>query len=139
MCGLWAGTPSRDEAVLKTQAKGPIQLDIVLVCHKTNHREQRQTPTAMEALESAREKLRRLRAAGLQLSRNDRKIVLFGQILTTLKSASDARCTADLIERELATLEYIYFERASEAELEYSALFSAARPRRDRALRAKAS
>ena len=51
---------------------------------------------------SARDKLRRLQAAGFSLSRNDRKIVLYGQLLTTLTSAADADAIADHVEQELA-------------------------------------
>lgn len=48
-----------------------------------------QRPSINQAIESARAKLQRLLAAGFELSRNDRKIVLFGQLLTTLKSLED--------------------------------------------------
>ncbi len=46
-------------------------------------------PTVNQAVESARAKLRRMLAAGFELSRNDRKIVFLGQLLTTLESPGD--------------------------------------------------
>ncbi|MHB1556006.1 MAG: DNA methyltransferase [Isosphaeraceae bacterium] len=75
-------------ATPKSQAKEPIQLDIIVVCRKGNVMEWQRT-SIEQALESARTKLRRLLAAGFELSRNDRKIVLLGQLLTTLGSAED--------------------------------------------------
>ena len=76
-------------AAPKSQAKEPIQLDIILVCRKESTVGSFR-PSIAQATESARAKLGRLRAAGFELSRNDRRIVLFGQLLTTLASASDA-------------------------------------------------
>ncbi len=76
-------------AAPKSQAKEPIQLDIMILCRKEStartHR-----PTVTQGIESARAELGRLRAAGFLLSCNDRKIVMFGQLLTTLKSPEDA-------------------------------------------------
>jgi len=87
-------------ATPKSQAKEPIQLDIILVCRKTRTTPNR--PTIQEALESARSKLQRLRAAGFQLSRNDQKIVLFGQLLTAFTSVGEAGNVSQTIEKELA-------------------------------------
>jgi putative DNA methylase len=75
-------------ATPKSQAKEPIQLDIIIVCRKEGTKE-RPRPSIDQAVESARAKLRRLLTAGLELSRNDRKIVLLGQLLTTLESPAD--------------------------------------------------
>lgn len=75
-------------ATPKSQAKEPIQLDIIVVCRKGNVMDW-QRPSTDQALESARAKLCRLLAAGFELSRNDRKIVVLGQLLTTLGSAED--------------------------------------------------
>ena len=61
------------------------------------------SPTAIrDALASARSKIDRLRAACFALSRNDRKIIVYGQFLTTLASARDAANFAALVEGELA-------------------------------------
>ncbi len=76
-------------ATPKSQAKEPIQLDIILVCRK-DAVPKRRRPTVPQAIDSARTKLARLSSAGFTLSRNDRKIVLFGQLLTTFNSPADA-------------------------------------------------
>ena len=76
-------------ATPKSQAKEPIQLDIIIVCRKTAATGSPRH-SVVQALESARSKLGRLRSAGFALSRNDRKIVIFGQLLTTLGSPRDA-------------------------------------------------
>ena len=75
-------------ATPKSQAKEPIQLDIIVVCRKAGVQE-RPRPTVAQVLESARAKLGRLCAAGFELSRNDRKIVILGQLLTTLGAPDD--------------------------------------------------
>jgi putative DNA methylase len=75
-------------ATPKSQAKEPIQLDIIIVCRKDGVTEWRR-PSIAQAVESAKAKLRRLLSAGFELSRNDRKIVLLGQLLTTLESPAD--------------------------------------------------
>ena len=64
-------------AAPKSQAKEPIQLDIIIVCRKERV-PHTHPPTVATAIESARAKLGRLRAAGFTLSRNDRKIVVLG-------------------------------------------------------------
>jgi putative DNA methylase len=68
-------------ATPKTQAKEPIQLDIIIVCRKANGQLPATLDTAMAAVNS---KLKRFEATGLVLSENDRKIVMQGQLLTTL-------------------------------------------------------
>ncbi len=87
-------------AAPKSQAKEPIQLDIIIVCRKetTAHRPR---PTVPAAIESARAKLGRLRAAGFSLSRNDRKIVMFGQLLTTLTTPEAAANFGIYVDTEL--------------------------------------
>src|SRR5205085_2156693 len=65
-----------------------IQLDMILVCRKNG--EAVAAATFSTALASAKSKLARLTAAGLRLSRNDCRIVLIGQMLTTLRSVTDA-------------------------------------------------
>jgi len=70
-------------ATPKSQAKEPIQLDIIIVCRKQSTAEI-ERPTIKQATEAAKAKLRRLQAAGFSLSRNDHRIVLHGQLLTTL-------------------------------------------------------
>jgi hypothetical protein len=59
-------------------------------------------PTVSTALDSARSKIARLLTAGFALSRNDRKIILYGQLLTTLTAANDAENFAAIVAAELA-------------------------------------
>ena len=50
-------------------------------------------------------KMKRLEAVGLKLSRNDSKIILFGQLLTTIRAAEETRSIAALVEQELSALD----------------------------------
>ncbi len=75
-------------ATPKTQAKDPIQLDIILVCRKVEH-DRKAVPTLDAALASAKNKLARLLKSGFVLSRNDLRITLYGQLLTALRSHSE--------------------------------------------------
>ena len=68
-------------ATPKSQAKAPIQLDIIVVCRKANGQ---RSASHAEAIFSANAKLARLEKIGLKLSDNDRKIVIHGQLLMTL-------------------------------------------------------
>ncbi|MGA2621945.1 MAG: DNA methyltransferase [Thermoguttaceae bacterium] len=86
-------------ATPKSQAKEPIQLDIIIVCHKGS-RAKRPIPVA-KAVESSRSQAERLRAAGLKLSRNDRKAILFGQLLETIRRPEDASEIAERVKAEL--------------------------------------
>lgn len=90
-------------ATPKSQAKEPIQLDIILVCRKAMLAAK--SSTIQAAICSARAKLQRLRAAGFRLSRNDRKIVLYGQLLTTVTCPADAARFAPLVSQELESIE----------------------------------
>jgi putative DNA methylase len=78
-------------AAPKAQAKDPIQLDIIIVCRK-RAAVVGVPPSLQEATITAQMKIRRLLAAGFILSRNDQKIVLFGQLLTTLTASGRADC-----------------------------------------------
>lgn len=90
-------------AASKSQAKEPIQLDIIVVCRKAALG--REPRSLARALESARTKLDRLRSADFTLSRNDCRIVLHGQLLTTLSSTADAVHVAQRVEEELLTVD----------------------------------
>jgi putative DNA methylase len=83
-------------ATPKSQAKEPIQLDIIIVCRKEGMTDSRR-PSVKQAMESARSKLRRLLSAGFDLSGNDRRIVIFGQLLTTWRSPRDRESFAFLM------------------------------------------
>lgn len=87
-------------ATPKSQAREPIQLDIILTCRAASDARVSH-PTVDEALESARAKLGRLEAI-LTLSHNDRKVVLYGQLLTTVRDAAGAESIAGSVGQELA-------------------------------------
>jgi putative DNA methylase len=87
-------------ATPKSQAREPIQLDIVIVCRKSCA--SLESVDVSDAIAFARDKLHRLQGAGFTLSVNDRKVVFYGQLLTTLARATDADAFALLIEPELA-------------------------------------
>jgi len=92
-------------AAPKSQAKEPIQFDIVLVCRKVT--DSLQPPHISRALECAISKVQRLESMGFKLSRNDKKIVLYGQALTTLKSSTDMKEIASRVEAELTNLNLV--------------------------------
>ena len=104
-------------ATPKAQAKEPIQLDIIIVCRKRGMSEA-VTPTVAEATEAARGKIHRLQAAGFKLSRNDQKIVVFGQLLTTLRSLDGAACFAQA-ERELEQVESPMVAARTQVEFDF--------------------
>jgi putative DNA methylase len=85
-------------ATPKAQAKEPIQLDIAIVCRKTLDAHWAR-PVRGAAIAAAKEKLVRLEGEGFKLSRNDEKVVLFGQLLTTLRSVEDLDYVAEAVEQ----------------------------------------
>ncbi len=88
-------------AAPKAQAKEPIQLDIIIVCRKADNFENSHRVAPERALEIARDKIRRLQDAALTLSSNDRKIVYFGQLLSTLTSPDDVELIVQSVKEEL--------------------------------------
>ena len=84
-------------AMPKLGAKEPIQLDIILVCQKGYPRRW----SVPEALKSAYSKIARLAESGFVLSRNDQKIILFGQLLTTMQSHDEAEELGGVVNEEL--------------------------------------
>jgi putative DNA methylase len=88
-------------ATPKSQAKEPIQLDIILVCRKQGFGCACPNSPVEEALRRARAKLLRLVDDGFSLSRNDRKIVFFGQLLTAISAPSDLSSVAGQVSLEL--------------------------------------
>lgn len=85
-------------AAPKSQAKEPIQLDIIIVCRK---RAAGKPPTVKKAVESAKTQFQRLRNIGLNLSRNDKKVILFGQLLEALRKPADTTEIAAHVKKEL--------------------------------------
>ncbi len=74
-------------ATPKSQAKEPIQLDVVFVCRK-RERDTRPTPEPETLLDEAAsrtlEKLTRLTSLGLKLSENDVRVAMFSQFISML-------------------------------------------------------
>jgi putative DNA methylase len=91
-------------ATPKSQAKQPIQFDIVLVCRKSATVSLDTCPTTSDALKSAQAKLQRLRNEGFQLSHNDCRIVFFGQLMTTLRDCADVEAIESHVDDSLSGL-----------------------------------
>ena len=91
-------------ATPKSQAKEPIQFDIILVCRKRDATTHVSCPTESDALASARKKLLRLYAEGFSLSLNDRRIVLLGQLLTLLRAPDNFESIARHLDDDIHTL-----------------------------------
>jgi hypothetical protein len=104
-------------ATPKAQAKEPIQLDIILVCRKRSYLSP-PPPSTEEAIEAARKKMDRLHVAGFKLSRNDQKIVLFGQLLTTLRTPAESTCFARA-EGQFIPIEYPELVTTSQMGLDF--------------------
>lgn len=92
-------------AAPKSQAKEPIQLDIIIVCRKQGASGMPGPVSVSSAIESAKSKLMRLREEGFALSRNDRKVVFLGQLLATLRTPADAARIARSVEAEIDSTE----------------------------------
>ncbi len=93
------GQPVKSEmsvAAPKSQAKEPIDLDVLLVCRKqSNDRRERQEweKAASLAAAEAKDKVSRFNGSGRRLSRNDVQVVLLSQALVELAAG---RATDDL-------------------------------------------
>lgn len=74
-------------ATPKSQAKEPIQLDVILVCKKTEQ-DVHGFPDLKQALDKAtklyHQKQSRLEVVGLKLSQNDRRIIMISQFIAAL-------------------------------------------------------
>jgi hypothetical protein len=74
-------------AAPKSQAREPIQLNVILVCRKRSFDPRRPEPSAAalaSAFAKAVAKAARLASRGLELSRNDRRVILYSQFLAEL-------------------------------------------------------
>lgn len=74
-------------ATPKSQANEPIQLDIIIICRKNDGQAKRQTPEL--SLSRAQKKINRLESSGFRLSQNDKKIIMYGQLLVSLRYPKD--------------------------------------------------
>ncbi len=92
-------------AAPKSQAKEPIQFDIVLVCRKASVASATDSSLPETALASARVKIQRMREAGFTLSGNDRKVIVFGQLLASLRDERAVEEIETTAAKELERLE----------------------------------
>jgi hypothetical protein len=95
-------------AAPKSQAKEPIQLDIILVCRKqtADSRGKCNARLAFElAVEHAISKTNRLKTCDLKLSVNDRRVILISQFLVEACAGRSADQLSDEISRSLADLD----------------------------------
>ena len=93
-------------ATPKAQAKQPINLDMIIkFAGKRFPRSRLVQRVLLEVHRIRPEKnYSRLDRDGFILSRNDRKIVLYGQLLTALQAVPDLSAIADLVEAELQSM-----------------------------------
>ena len=87
-------------ATPKAQAKEPIQLDIAIVCRRAADTPLNK-PAVDIAVTAAQDKLSRLKGACFTLSRNDERTVIFGQLLTTIRSADEVNDIAEAVENAI--------------------------------------
>ncbi len=95
-------------AAPKSQAKEPIQLDVVLVCRKraTGSRARAEADSAFrQAAQRAETKARRLTNSGLTLSINDRRIILISEFLVAACAGRSAQDLSGLLSSTLADLD----------------------------------
>lgn len=76
-------------AAPKSQAREPIQLDVIVVCRRASDPAVPPTPDYGELLAAAERKLTRLQRLGFSLSQNDHQAIWCGQLLTSLRSQDD--------------------------------------------------
>jgi putative DNA methylase len=95
-------------AAPKSQAKEPIQLDVVLVCRKqpADKRARQSVDTGMErAIAHAKAKASRLLNCGLVLSANDRRVILIGQFLVEVCAGRSVVQLGDILSEKLTDLD----------------------------------
>jgi putative DNA methylase len=95
-------------AAPKSQAKEPIQLDAILICKKREQdaRTSLQPPAALvEAAMRAHHKLARLASVGLQLSKNDRRMVVISQFIAALGPVPSAEIAVQAVLNQQTQLE----------------------------------
>ena len=95
-------------AAPKSQAKEPIQLDVVLVCRKREADDRRRSEAGAaveQAVERAAAKARRLVSCGLTLSVNDRRVNVISQFLVAACAGRSADELADVLSSKLTDLD----------------------------------
>ncbi|MGP8237086.1 MAG: hypothetical protein ACLQVW_16980 [Limisphaerales bacterium] len=95
-------------AAPKSQAKEPIQLDIVMVCRKQTADKRKKTDINIafqRAVEHASSKVSRLRGCGLLLSVNDRRVILISQFFVEACAGRSVEQLTDLLSNTLTDLD----------------------------------
>ncbi len=95
-------------AAPKSQAKEPIQLDIVMVCRKQTADRRKTTDARIafqRAIEHAASKARRLKGCGLSLSINDRRVILISQFFVEVCAGRSVEQLTDLLSSTLTDLD----------------------------------
>jgi putative DNA methylase len=95
-------------AAPKSQARDPIQLDIILVCRKREHDERivQETSIALDAASRRTcQKLARLRAVGLRLSLNDCRVAVTSHFISSIGPALSAESASSALMKHQAQLE----------------------------------
>jgi putative DNA methylase len=90
-------------AAPKSQAKEPIQLDVIFVCRKREKDERRDDgieQALVDTAERSRQKLARLTGIGLELSRNDRRTAVVSQFISTLGPLSADKAVQLLVNHQ---------------------------------------
>jgi adenine-specific DNA methylase len=103
--GIVAAHPIKAEmagATPKSQAREPIDLDVILVCRKSKRKSAKgSAPLLRSAIASATEQIDRLRASGRRLSRNDLRVIVSAQAIAVLSQS----CTIELAGEAFRQLE----------------------------------
>ena len=95
-------------ATPKTQAKEPIQLDVIFVCQKQQRNERAaRAPEGVliEATEATRQKTRALASVGLKLSRNDVRVVLYSQLLSLVGPIHSVNQISNVLSEQAVSLD----------------------------------
>ncbi len=95
-------------AAPKSQAKEPIQIDIIIVCRKKGLKIVGKSPKT--ALKKAISKINRLQSAGFSLSLNDKKAILYGQLLSCMQNSIDPLLMPNLIKQDVLSGQLLHAE-----------------------------
>lgn len=80
----------------KSQAKEPIQFDIIIVLRKQITSEKHVIENKNDIIRYSAEKISRLEKEGFKLSENDKKVILYGQILSCIRDKKDVEQIPEL-------------------------------------------
>jgi putative DNA methylase len=127
-------------AVPKSQAKEPIQLDIIFVCRKRAETVQAFASideALLQAAQRTQAKAERLTASGLELSRNDRLIIAISQFIAALGTRDAAASVNEALAERHDDLERLasnvikpplMVKRAAAAKVQQQDMFSLFQP-----------